>query len=242
MEEPLLKMYMPLLLSLSSFAMAWHATSRAGALERERERRAEAREQLAVLRRYHHPLLNATFELQSRIFNILRKDFLSVYMSQRGEAGRRYAVNSTLFVFGQFFGWMELIQRDIQFLESEADAQKAIALSRRMLELRRGLASDRDTSPCRIFAFQQRAIGERMIIASANGDTCMGYAKFCDMLASDPAFAEEFTLLRQELESFARAGSPSHRLTILHTHLIDLLEVLDRDFRHYPKEERQYLQ
>jgi hypothetical protein len=86
----------------------------------EAGRRAET-EQTA--RRFREPLGRAAYELQSRIFNIVNRDFLKEYLTGGDERTRSYAVNHTLFVIAQYFAWTELIRREIQFIDLGADEE-----------------------------------------------------------------------------------------------------------------------
>jgi hypothetical protein len=73
----------------------------------EAGRRAET-EQTA--RRFREPLGRAAYELQSRIFNIITRGFLTTYLQDGDGRTRSYAINHTLFVITQYFAWTELIR------------------------------------------------------------------------------------------------------------------------------------
>src|SRR4029079_17510762 len=74
------------------------------------------RETETVLAKYREPLLGADYELQGRLWNILDLDFLRKYCVGGDEAQRTYAVENTLFVIAQYFGWSEILRSEIQFL------------------------------------------------------------------------------------------------------------------------------
>jgi hypothetical protein len=84
------------------FAPRWKAES---------DRRAAARD-LEI--RYSAALLRAAHELQSRLYNLLAKDFRS-YLDGEMEH-RRYAELSTLWLVGQFFCWLEIMRREAHYL------------------------------------------------------------------------------------------------------------------------------
>src|SRR4051812_1080099 len=69
-----------------------------------------------LLGRYRDPLLSAAYDLQSRFYNIARRDFLGVYY-QRGDLDALSAENTTLWIVGQYFGWVEILRREVQFLD-----------------------------------------------------------------------------------------------------------------------------
>ena len=85
--------------------------------DRERHLQAEA-----VLARYRDPLITATFELQDRLQNLLRPSGQNVLVYLRVEDRAELAITSTLFRFAQYFGWTEVIRREIQFLQFDATA------------------------------------------------------------------------------------------------------------------------
>src|SRR5271157_6582830 len=66
----------------------------------EADRRAEAER---TARRFSEPLGRAAYDLQSRIFNIVRSDFLHTYLRHGDKRTRSYAIRNTLFVIAQYF-------------------------------------------------------------------------------------------------------------------------------------------
>jgi hypothetical protein len=70
------------------------------------QREKESRETITatIMARYRDPLLTATFDLQSRLFNILQLGFLQIYY-HRSPADKEYAINNTLYVIGEYCGW-----------------------------------------------------------------------------------------------------------------------------------------
>lgn len=71
-----------------------------GELEERRERADKASRLEQVMSRYRDPLLNAAFDLQSRIYNLIVGD-LWIYIRSEDEEERSYVVTSTLFVIAQ---------------------------------------------------------------------------------------------------------------------------------------------
>lgn len=65
------------------------------------------REAKAVLAKHREPLLAAAYELQSRLHNILRNRFVEDHLLGTNASKRDAALESTLYVFAQFFGWRE---------------------------------------------------------------------------------------------------------------------------------------
>jgi hypothetical protein len=55
-----------------------------------------------VLDSYREPLIAASYELQSRLYNILRLKFVEKYICDEEGSKRNSAIESTLYVFAQF--------------------------------------------------------------------------------------------------------------------------------------------
>ena len=180
--------------------------------ERERDVRAEE-----VLARYREPLAAAAFDLQSRLYNILRLDFFAKFGNgERGEV----ALTTTLFRLAQYFGWTEILRRDIQFLSfpEDADTRRVAQLQS---EIARCFLSDRYGTALMVWSDEQRGIGERMIVEEHGKVLCMGYATFSDRC--DDAFAPWRERLRDDL---AQESAHARMLDAQHL-LCELVETLD---------------
>jgi len=199
----------------------------------EADRRAETEH---TARQFREPLGRAAYELQSRIFNIVRGGFLQVYMETGDDRTRSYAIHHTVFVIAQYFGWTELIRREIQFIDLGKDEE-----TRRLAQLQHRIyaafQTDRYPPLLRVFGGEQHAIGERMIREGPRGPQCIGYASFLDYLKSDPdplirALEGDVqalgTQLKQELP----------RLVEFQHSLIDLVVFLDPQAVRFPEKNR----
>jgi hypothetical protein len=172
-----------------------------------------------VLARYREPLAAAAYDLQSRCYNILRLDFLRTF----GPGHERFPVvqTTTLFRFAQYFGWSEILRRDIQVLSFPEDDD-----TRRVAQLQssiaRQLASSAHGEPLMVWVDEQRAIGERMIVSEHDKVICMGYARFCDEY--DARFASLCAGMLGDLVD----GSSAGRLREVQHLLCELVETLDK--------------
>lgn len=181
-----------------------------------------------ILETYREPLLAAAFELQARLHNILHRRFVEDYVignrSQRTDA----AVESTLYVFGQFFAWREIIRREIQFLNfgRHADTRE---VSRILWDIGETFLDDSFDPAFMIWRVEQRGIGERMISQTGERPSCMGYASFVDQR---PALGAWFDRLERDLRECTDDGRS--RLTQAQHLLVDLVTKLDRDQMRYP--------
>jgi hypothetical protein len=203
----------------------------------EADRKAET-EQLA--RKFREPLAHAAYDLQSRMFNIVRIGFLDLYLKNGNSRTRVYAVKNTLFLIAQYFAWTELVRREIRYIDSGTDEE-----TRRLARLRDqiyGIWQSNGYDPLfRIFAGEQRAIGERLICEGPRGPMCKGYAAFLDHYRKNPdplpaALEAEITALGSSVER----ATP--RLVALQHALVDLLAFLDPDAVRFPEKTRTKLQ
>jgi len=180
-----------------------------------------------VLARYREPLAAAAFDLQSRLYNILKLDFFAKFGGDHPR--REEALRTTLFRLAQYLGWTEILRRDIQFLsfpEAE-DTQRVAGLQS---DIAKRLLTDEDGLALMIWSDEQRAIGELMIVEEHGKVLCMGYARFRD--ACDDTFAPWCERLRGEVTQ----ESARDRLRDVQHVLCDLVEALDRQRVRYTRD------
>jgi hypothetical protein len=207
-----------------------------------RERRvAEARAQDAarLLRKYRDPLVRAAFDLQSRLYNIATHDFLGKYYVRGTEAEREYAHESTLFVVGEYLGWVEVMRREIQFLDLR-DVGKNRELAGRLDGIAGEFLGERADTTFRVFRAEQRAIGEVMMTAQAPGSReCLGFAAFVSRREDDPSFARWFAKLSGDVKVLAEEpGQHLERIVAIQHELMDLIDFLDPDRQYFPESTR----
>ncbi len=199
----------------------------------EAGRRAET-EQTA--RRFREPLGRAAYELQSRIFNIVKGSFLK-YLEGGDSRLRFYAINHTLFVIAQYFAWTELIRREIQFIDLGANEE-----TRQLAQLQHKIYSDWQSDKfehplLRVFGGEQHAIGERLIWEGPRGPQCVGFASFLDYLQGSPD--PLLLALKVDVESLGACLEESlPRLIALQNAMIDLVLFLDPEAVRFPKKNR----
>jgi hypothetical protein len=193
-------------------------------MARSREAATKAEDAARVIAKYRDPLLRSAYDLQSRIYNVYRSGGF------RGYRDPEYFRLNTAFLFGEFLAWLEIIRREIQFLNLGA-VQATKDLSHALQEVQDRLAT---TSRLRdefyLYRGQQRAIGELMLVRT-DGRTAdgpryewMGYAKFVEA-HEDPAFAKWFTRLGDAIDKL-RENKPERLVWVQHA-LIDLIDLLD---------------
>ena len=204
---------------------------------------AKSREDEAdrLLRRYRDPLVRSAFDLQSRLYNIVTHDFLGVYYVRGTELERRYALESTLYVVGEYLGWVEIMRREVQFLDlRDVDKNRELAAG---LETVSQLFLAHDPGPTlRIFRGEQRAIGEVMMSSLPSGAReCIGFAAFIER-RDDPAFSRWFEKLAADVDLLAsEPGRHQNRAVAIQRVLIDLLDFLDPVHQYFPSSRRRKL-
>lgn len=223
---------------------AWTSlrTARLQIQVQELEHKVSTKEELLAqnVSRYREPLVRAAFDLQSRLYNIVRQDFLR-YLRAGQPAEKEYACLSTVFLLAQYLGWEEILRRGIQFLDL-GDVERNRRLAERFERITNVLSTDRLSDPnLRVFHVQQRAIGELMIdpVERAGGvSQCIGYAAFRARL-NDADFAPWFSQLLQDVDRLAAEEPADHgRLIALQHALLNLIDFLDDPPTRYPAQFR----
>ncbi|MEP7013600.1 MAG: hypothetical protein ABJC13_25035 [Acidobacteriota bacterium] len=186
--------------------------------------------------RYREPLARAAYDLQSRLYNVLQQDFLGAYYDAGDPRERSYAVDNTTFLIAQYFAWTEIVRRDLQYIDL-GQSEPTRRLARLQDDIYSLFSTDRFPRILRVFAGEQRAIGDRMIKKGKQCLECCGYAAYLDnvVLSGDrliDALSDDVKILSTNLDT-ARP-----RLIVLQQALVDLLVFLDPDFVRFPKERR----
>jgi hypothetical protein len=237
--------------ALLSVALSiWSARSTARLQDELEQRRHQAsKDELVeqIMSRYRDPLLRAAFDLQSRIYNIVRQQFLVRYLQQGDPASQEYACHNTMFVLAEYLGWVEILRRGVQFLDL-GDVRRNRLLVERLEAIGTILSTDRQFQGAvpRMFRGQQRAVGELMMdpgqAAEAAAGQCIGYAAFTTRLQQEASFARWFKPLEGDIRELAASPSPDHRRLVALQHaLLDLIDFLDDPPARFPQEYRARL-
>lgn len=215
-----------------------------GELERQRLL-ASKREQADELRaRYRDPLLSAAFALQSRLYNIAAQSFLVRYMGS-DLSSREYAMDNTLHLLAEYLAWVEIIRREIQFLDLGGEVANRQWLNA-LEDVRDVLARDDLDPTLRIFRGEQRAIGEVATVtlsesAAGRRHESLGYASFIECRRKE-AFNRWFHKLQADLELLVREPQAHlERLRLLQNGLIEVLEIFDPGCERFARERRSRL-
>ncbi|MGH3778269.1 MAG: hypothetical protein ACRDRR_21440 [Pseudonocardiaceae bacterium] len=228
-----------LISAVGAFVSLWYSRRVA------RVERMNAAEELATL--FREPLLQAAFNLQSRIYNIIEQGFFERFLGNNNtKEDREYAELNTMFLFAQYFCWLKILRRHARFIDPRNDqTNRAIAV---MFELVRDTFADSiniDEPTFRLFRGEQRALGEVMLVRAADPQPgaprweCMGYPDFVEALEREQV-ARWFRRLEEDIAVTARdRQGHDTRLRLIQRRLMDAVDVLDPDSHRVPSHLRQ---
>jgi hypothetical protein len=232
----------PVLISTAGALISVAISRRAARVER-----LSAAEELVT--RFREPLLYAIFNLETRIYNIIELDFFGRFLGENStDSEKEYAVLNTLYVFGQFFCWVDIMRRESQFIDPINDRKNRAYLAKIEAVFEAISDSINIREKCfRLFRGEQRALGEVMLVpveASKPGFPklgCMTYPSFVQSL-NDEQTARWFRRLREDIEEIRKdVGRRDGRLRLIHHRLIDLIDILDPDAWRIPSRLRKRL-
>ena len=196
-----------------------------------------------VMARYRQPVLRSAVDLQSRFYNIVQNRFLQRYFFA-SESDRAYAITSTLYVIAEYLGWVEILRREVQYLDL-GDLEANRRMTDLLEEITSWFLTDRIEDAFRLFRGEQRAIGELMLVARPSDELaryeCMGIAAFTQKLKDDN-FATWFARLTNDVERLAGCDEVREQRVLKLQHaLIDLIDFLDPQLARVPASRRQKL-
>jgi hypothetical protein len=228
-----------LISALGAIVSVWYGRRAA------RGERMAAAEELAML--FREPLLQAAFNLQTRIYNIIELDFFERFLGENNtQEERDYAKLNTMYLFAQYFCWLEILRRHAQFIDPRNDQANRAVIAR--LEAVRETFTDSikiDERTFRLFRGEQRALGEVMLTRIADPQPggprweCLGYAAFVAALEHEQV-ARWFRRLEEDIAVTARdRRGHDARLRRIQRGLMDVVDVLDPDSLRVPAHLRQ---
>lgn len=166
----------------------------------------------------------------------MKQDLIGAYLINGDEREKLYVINNTVFLIGQYFCWTELVRREIQFIDL-GEHHRTRDLLRLQDDIYSIWGTDRHPATLRLFAGEQRAVGEALVQVGDRGPECMGYGSFLKTLM--PGANPLIDALRVDVESLAKGFDlAAERLTRLQHGLIDLLKMLDPEYLRFPEGRR----
>lgn len=159
----------------------------------------------AEIERWANPILGSVQALSNRLDNILFDDGF-VALAENYEPGpewsidHAYMLQTTVYLFGQFFCWSRLLDERLRFDLFRSQAQKDRfrgALQAVGEPLGKFPFPECEALPAgdlQVFSGQRRAMGEALIVERGPEPTCMRLAEFLDQWNED-AFRNRFAPL-----------------------------------------------
>ncbi|MCP1272506.1 hypothetical protein NKW43_02280 [Gluconobacter albidus] len=188
---------------------------------------------------YSEPLVHAAFDLQSRIFNIFEQGFTKKYYLNGDDRSKEYYVENTSFLVAQLLCWFEITRQELFFIElnKKQHTQKLIHLQDK-IHTTWGTDKAEYCDTLRIFAGEQRAIGENLVFQKKERSMCMGYAQFMESFPQGKN--EQIDILRSEVVSLAyNIETARKRMINIQNYLIDILDLLDPECIRFPADSRK---
>lgn len=160
--------------------------------------------------RWANPILGSVEELVGRLDNVLsHKGYvaLSKNYSDRinpdWSISYDYFMSSTLYLFGQYFAWIQMLREKMNFeLFQSQDEKDAFFKAIRQVSSALGGFPPKYYfvgNDMQVFRLQQRAIGELLIIKEKDCLGCLSYPDFL-LRMNDPSFSLHLIPLRRLLE------------------------------------------
>ena len=161
-----------------------------------------------IVSRFTTPLLRSAETLERRINNLVRNEDARWYQTDE------YYRLSTLYAFGEYFGWMRAIERRFGFIPVEAMRHGRV-FTTRLYGIVRALSSfayfrgyqAAEVEASAVPRLMLTAIGEAM--TATDHESVMEFTEFVTRYVNDPQFARWFA----ELDQFLRRTHPDDPLT-----------------------------
>jgi hypothetical protein len=211
-----------------------------------RDRRLTADE---LAGRYRVPMLHAAFNLQSRLYNIGRQDFLDIFLANGSSSEAEYARFNTVYLIGQYLCWAEILRREAQLLTPlyrGRDRDIVAAMENIRYEMADSLSNSDPV--LRIFRGDQRAIGEVMLTTTDQPADrigprwdCIGYAAFVQALADkQSAISRWIQPLLHDIDKLAKSYQVHQARIIAIQHgFIELINLIDPEGDRIPVNQRE---
>lgn len=206
------------------------------------------RKRNSVLNKYREFICSAAFELQSRLYNVLAADFL-YYADHKDPSYVENVRFYTAFLFGQFFGWKEILRKEMHYLNFREGVEETLLLEK-LDAVENYFSSDHlvSDSSFMIFKGEQRAIGEFMMVYNdaIKSYECRSYSSFTEALKEE-SFQKWMKPLSQHIESsikeYEEQGEfESERLMLIQSVLIDIIDILDPGKNRFPRYREKMIQ
>lgn len=164
-------------------------------LDDDKQRNERIRREMV---RWANPVLASVRDLQSQLRNIhehggylaMGKDFTEL-INPNWSISYEYFMSSVPFLFGQYFAWVQMLQDELNFELFDTQIEKD-SFFNAIHNVTRALSSfppvihyDCIGKDTQVFALQQRAMGELLIIREGECKRCMSYPEFISKMSNE---------------------------------------------------------
>jgi hypothetical protein len=243
MQTELIVATVSAVVALSSAVIAIRGQLKTARLSADLERAAKIEERRLesekAVSKYREPLARAAYDLQSRLYNILEGKLIERYLVNGDKREQSYIVNNTVFVIAQYCAWTEIVRREIQYIDlgNDQETQRLARLQDTMYSLWQ-TDTKFEKKLLRLWAGEQRALGESLIAEGPRGPECIGYGKFLRKLKSQDPLCPLGALQSEIKEMGELTAEERPRFVALQNSLIDLLAFLDPNNIRFPADRR----
>ena len=211
----------------------------------------QGREVIAIKRKYASPLLLSANSLRERFQNIIKHiELIEKENWFHRQDGLDYYHKSTLFVVGQFFGWVQILRRNIAHLDFSTT--KETKKFERFLNAIEGGFTDpglyvksktgipQHSQDKWVYKFILQSLGALMITHDEQGFRIMDYAAFCKLFdgTEGEEFKNWFSHLAEIFKGLKSDDIRLKRIIAIHTILNAFIDYLDT--KHLQTEKQIY--
>lgn len=166
------------------------------------------------------------------------RGFLTVCLTHGTRQEAEYVRRSTVFVLAEYLGWVEILRRDVQFLDLGRSRTNRAVMTK-ISEIGHAISRmSQESNALRLFRTHQRAVGELLVHPDGEPGRrrCLGYAEFCHRLETDEVYHGWFRRLLADVDELAADAGPSvPRLEAVQKLLIQLIDLLDPKAERFPQ-------
>jgi hypothetical protein len=194
-------------------------------------KREQTVEREKLMSQFSGPATRAFHDLERRIFGTV-EDQARDYEDLSEDGHKAYYIDSTTFLLARCYAWLEILRDRMGILDYADLIVRLDQVSASFAGRTRGF---------RIFRLEQREIGERMVLSADTQFHCTGYAEFLDDLEGNEGGirASCYHRLRDRVELMLEHWPLEViRLINIQHALLDVVNLIDPNFRWVPEEQR----
>jgi hypothetical protein len=178
--------------------------------------------------RWANPILDAGFDLNARLKNILNNDgYLALnkdFKNPNWSISYDYFMMSTLYLFSQYFCWIRMLQEEFNFelFQSQEEKSSFFIKINDVSRTLGGFPPNYGPNDMQVFRMQQRALGELMIERENGKTRCLAYPEFI-LKMDNPEFSKYFNPLVALLDNLESNDGRWNRLSATKDSLTELI-------------------